>query len=168
MKITMGKQVRGFTMIELVVVIVIAAILAFFALPRFFQTRSYDERGFLEQSLAAIRYAQKIAIASGCDTRVRFSGGTPGSYNIQRWASCVPANHTSATTDITQPDGTSFTATAPTSVSVSALDFYFDRIGQPRQISAASPPLLITNAADLDVAIGTATIQVQPLTGYTE
>ncbi|MCG8324246.1 MAG: prepilin-type N-terminal cleavage/methylation domain-containing protein [Thiotrichales bacterium] len=159
-------RVAGFTIVEMVVVIVIAAILAFFALPRFFQTGAFDERGFLEQSLAAVRYAQKIAIASGCDIRVRFSAGTPGSYNIQRWASCVPANHTSASTDITQPDGTSFNATAPDSVSVSALDFYFDRIGQPREVSAASPPPLITNTADLDVAIGSSSIQVQPLTGY--
>ncbi|MDX1519115.1 MAG: prepilin-type N-terminal cleavage/methylation domain-containing protein [Gammaproteobacteria bacterium] len=162
------RYVEGFTLVEMVVVIVITAILSFFALPRFFQTSSFDERGFLEESLSAIRYAQKTAIASSCDIRVRFTAGTPGSYNIQRWATCVPANHTAATSDILQPDGTPFSATAPDSVSVTALDFYFDRIGQPREISAATPPLLITNAADLDVTIGSSTIQVQPLTGYVE
>ncbi len=159
---------KGFTMVELVIVIVIAAILALFALPRFFRTQPFEERGFLEQSLAAIRFAQKSAIATGCDTRVRFTAGTPGSYNIQRWASCVPADHTTASSDITQPDGSPFNATAPNSITVTALDFYFDRIGQPRQISAASPPPLITNPANLDVSIGPNTIQVQPLTGYTE
>ena len=162
------RSERGFTLVELVVVILLAGILAFFALPRFFGVNTYDERGFYEQSLAAIRFARKVAIASGCDTRVRFTAGTPGSYNIQRWGSCVPANHTAGSADIQQPDGTAFTATAPDSVPVSALDFYFDGIGRPRQISAASPPPLITNAADLDLVIGSRTIQVHPLTGYIE
>lgn len=161
-------MMRGFTLVELVVVIVITAILAFIALPRFFDQDVFEERGFYEQSLAAIKFAQKVAIASGCDTRVRFTAGTPGGYNIQRWASCVPADHTAATTNILQPDGRPMSATATDTVTVSALDFYFDRIGQPRQISAASPPPLITNAANLDVVIGSRTIQVHPRTGYVE
>jgi len=54
---------RGFTLIELISVMVIVGILAVFAAPRMFNANAFQSRGFSDQVQATLRYAQKIAIA---------------------------------------------------------------------------------------------------------
>lgn len=55
--------VRGFTLIELIMVIVILGVLAVFAAPRIFNTDDFRARGFHDETLSLLRYAQKMAIA---------------------------------------------------------------------------------------------------------
>jgi len=65
----MVKQ-RGFTIVELIMVIVILGIISAVAVPRFFDRKVFDERFYFEETLSAVRYAQKLAVASGCLVRV--------------------------------------------------------------------------------------------------
>jgi MSHA pilin protein MshC len=57
------KQSTGFTLIELVMVIVILSILSITVIPKFFDNSVFQARGFADQVLATLRYAQKTAIA---------------------------------------------------------------------------------------------------------
>jgi len=66
----MTKQ-SGFTLMELVLVMVIIGVLAAAAGPRFFSTDVYRERFYAEDMLAALRFAKRTAESSNCIVRFR-------------------------------------------------------------------------------------------------
>ncbi|MFH1398049.1 MAG: GspH/FimT family pseudopilin [Candidatus Omnitrophota bacterium] len=76
-----NKKVRGFTIIELTIVILIIGILAVLTLPRFGSFYEIKLHGAVKKVISDIRYAQQLAISSHSDYRVNFSGN---SYNV-RW-----------------------------------------------------------------------------------
>ncbi|MCZ8251090.1 MAG: type II secretion system protein [Hylemonella sp.] len=65
---------RGFTLIELVMVILILGILAVFVLPRADLTRGFDEVGFHDAARSTLEYARKSAIAERRHVRVTLAG----------------------------------------------------------------------------------------------
>lgn len=68
------RPAAGFTLTELVMVMVIAAILSAFAIARI-NTQSFDTEGFANQVSATLRYAQKIAISQRRNVAVAISAG---------------------------------------------------------------------------------------------
>jgi len=57
------SRTAGFTMVELIVVIILVGILSAIGVSRFFDRTPYDAAGFAEQARAMVRYAQKLAVA---------------------------------------------------------------------------------------------------------
>ncbi|MGA7593731.1 MAG: prepilin-type N-terminal cleavage/methylation domain-containing protein, partial [Gallionella sp.] len=67
---------QGFTLIELIMVMVIVGVMAVFAAPRFFDANIFKSRGFADQVQATLRYAQKEAIAQHRNVCVGITAST--------------------------------------------------------------------------------------------
>jgi MSHA pilin protein MshC len=78
---------RGFTLVELVVILVVLAIFAAVAVPVFFNLERYRERAAYDEVASALRYGQKLALASGCEVQVKITGA--GYALQQRQTSCT-------------------------------------------------------------------------------
>jgi MSHA pilin protein MshC len=159
-----GRQ-SAFSLVELVAVLIIIGILAAFALPRFADVDRFAERGFFEEALAATRYAQKLAVASGCSIRVEFSAAA-NTFDVSRWTGSPDCTiRAGSPVTVARPGSTTpFQASAPPEVNVgNNLTFFFDRVGRPRNDDVTGA--LITNPANLRVSIGPREIQVTPDTG---
>lgn len=65
---------RGFTLIELIMVVLILGILAVFVLPRTDLTQGFDEVGFHDAARSTLEYARKSAIAERRNVRVTLAG----------------------------------------------------------------------------------------------
>ncbi len=67
-------RTRGFTLVELIAVMVLVGILAVAALPRFFDQNVFEARGFLDETRALLRYGQKAAVAQRRTVCVALAG----------------------------------------------------------------------------------------------
>ena len=154
----------GFTLTELITVIVLIGIVSVFAASRFFSRAAFDERGFFELSIQAVRYAQKVAIASGCDVRVQFTGT---GYALHEWingGSCAADSGGSGLTPLTRPGGGNYADAAPGGVGVGSALIYYDSVGRPRDASGGGFGSLLGTATS--VAIGSRTLSIEPETGF--
>lgn len=70
---------RGFTVLELVLVMLVVGVLAVFAIPRVFTTESLTLPGTTARLAASIRYTQSLAMSRGQRYRINFAAG---SYQI--------------------------------------------------------------------------------------
>lgn len=146
---------NGFSVIELVIVIVLISIVSIFALPRLFNQSAFDEVGFHLDLLNALRYGQKNAIATGCDVQVTISVAGPSYVLNYRSGGTNTTCGTGAFTDpVPHPQGQGgFMGTTSADVVLSSnLNIIFDSAGTP--------------SSGGSLTVGSKTITVEPVTGY--
>jgi MSHA pilin protein MshC len=101
--IAQRRHARGFTLIELIMVIVILGVLAVFAAPRILNTGDFTARGFHDETLSLLRYAQKAAIAQRRTVCVNISKSAPA-YASLSIASTAGADITTCDTALAGPN----------------------------------------------------------------
>lgn len=146
------RKNSGFTLIEIVMVIIIAGLLATYALPRFFSKDRFENRGVYTEVLNAVRYAQQLAVAINCATRVEL---TDSSYEVtleNDGAACdTPAFGIPAPNPVTGQLGFNKTD-LPVTITRSTNTFNFTALGEAN--------------TDVSVTIGGYSFQVIMATGY--
>ena len=137
------KRERGFSLLELIVVMVIGAILAALAIPRFTDAETRAS-WYQEQIKAGIRYAQRQAVAQ---RRTVFVDVQAGQLRL-----CYDAGCTTALTQFAS--GAPYVLEAPANVALAPVGvFSFDALGQ---------------SAGYGMTVGGHAITVHSGTGYVE
>lgn len=105
----------------------IVGILAVAAMPRFFDQNAFKNRGFSDQTLSALRYAQKAAIAQRRDVCVSFTG-----TSLTLSTASAPDSSACDTPLASPAGGSPFTVTSTTNATYTTVPtaFYFDALGQ--------------------------------------
>jgi MSHA pilin protein MshC len=140
---------QGFTLIELVMVIVLLGILSATALPKFFDISGFQQQAFFDDTLSAVRYAQKLAVATGCKVQVSVSANAytlNSPVNRSQCASSSPVFSTAVRNPGT--GDASFTKSeSGIIITSSPAIFSFDALGR------ASADVVITVAGSKTIAV---------------
>jgi MSHA pilin protein MshC len=89
----MKSALRGFTLVELVIVLVIVGILGAVASARYFDSAVFDAAAYTDQTRSMLRYAQKIAVAQHRPVFVVFSNKRIAlCFNFNSDPACSVAN----------------------------------------------------------------------------
>jgi len=148
----------GFTLVELVLVIVLLSIISAVALPRFFGRNDFDQRVFFDGTLNAIRYAQKIAVATGCQTQVAI---VDNSFALLREDNCdgSTATFNNSLTVVDPSTGNTDYIGSQSGVTLTAAqaNMSFDSLGRISPISSST---------DNTITVGSRQITINAQTGF--
>lgn len=148
-------RMRGFTLVELVVVIVLMAILVGVATTRFFGQGDFEAPAFAQELASAARYAQKIAVISGCPVELVVSAT---GYALFQPATAVCTGSPAMTRPVKHPaSGEDFVATVPAGVTIGgAATVRFNGAGIPN-----SGATFTIDDQDVVVTAGSGYVDVQ-------
>jgi MSHA pilin protein MshC len=141
----------GFTVIELIACIVIMGILAAVTAPRFVNMQTFTQRGYADDIASSLRYARRIAVASGCKVRVTIDATGYSAWQQATHAACNGAG--AWTTPVFRPDGTRLDGATPSNVTIAS----------PIAIEFWSSGVAATGSAA--ITVGTHTVSIDGATG---
>ena len=173
---TRPREARGFTMVELIIVMVLIGILGAIAASRLFDRRGFDADAFADQTRALLRYAQKTAIARNTPVFVQLDDNRIALCYEAPEGNCAPAKRIAAPAAgvggeasathcqderwycIGLPEG------VQVSLSAALTEFSFDALGRPVASSGSFGGLAMTIASPGE----TRTVTVNQETGYVQ
>lgn len=149
-----SPRAGGFTLVELVAALTIAAILAAMAGPRLLSSSSqpFAEGGYADEIAAALRQARAVAVASDC--QVQFSIDASGYSAMQH----APSGTRCATggawsTPVLRGDGRNLAGWPPNAVNVAvARTLVFNTDGS---LTSGTPVAITIGAGSHTVSVGT-------------
>lgn len=147
-------QQRGFTLVELITVMVIVGIVSAIALPRMFDRGLFDSRGYYDQIISSLRYAQKTAISQRRTVCVTFP---TTSRMVFTTASTFGG---ACDTDLQNPTAgqTTYTVDAPGGVTLAgATAINFDALGRANFAGVSPLSISVSGFAASNVCIAAET-----------
>jgi MSHA pilin protein MshC len=148
------SRAGGYTLVELVVVMAVAGILAAYVAPRFWNQQSFSDRGYADELAAALRFTQKAAVISGCPAQLILQASSYSAAQQAASGNACNAADTSWSTPLIGADGSTIQDAAPANTSASPTGtFQFDTQGR------------LTVYAGTSITVGTHTITLTPGTG---
>jgi prepilin-type N-terminal cleavage/methylation domain-containing protein len=147
----------GFTLVELVVVMTIAGVLAASIGPKFFSQQTFSERGYADELGAALRLTQKAAVITNCPARLTLTAGTYAAAQQAASGNTCLASDVTWSTPVLGIDGSLLQGTAPASTTASPVGvFQFDTQGR------------LTSSPGTTVTVGARTITIDAATGFVQ
>ena len=144
---------HGFTLIELIVVMIVIGILAVIVAPRFANRSDFDARGYFDGTLSVLRYAQKAAVAQRRMVCVSF-GASAVTLTI---ASTFGG---ACNTPLTGPNGVApYSLAAPTGISFTATPANFSFL--PSGAASLGQNISVTGLSGHSITVVAATGYVQ-------
>lgn len=151
------RRLAGYTLIELISVLVVIGVMAAYAVPRLADPGGFQSRGFYDRAQGFIAYAQKLAIAQ------RRSPPTAPIYVVVGTTSIKLCNDAGCASPVLDAsNGGAQVLNAPTGVTLSpAVTFSFDGSGA----ASATTVIRVNSTAIGDSALNRL-ITVEAATGY--
>lgn len=150
-------QSKGYTLVELVVVMSVAATLAATVGPKLFTQSVFSERGYADELAAALRATQKAAVASGCPAELTLSDGSYVATQQAAAGNSCNTSDASWSTPVLGADGSAIADTAPSGTTASPNGiFKFDTQGR------------LTSSPGTTITVGSRSLTVTAATGYVQ
>lgn len=178
------RRSAGFTMVELITVIILIGILGAVGASRFFDNTVFENRAYADQAKTIIRYAQKLAISQNRFIFVRTNGN---SFAVCSAAACGAGNLVAAAGR--SNSGSRATRTycllnnsynpswmcegRPNTVTVAGTTgngIAFDALGRPYTVNSSNVTSALANSMAVTFTSGSniSRITIWPETGYVQ
>jgi len=148
MSINRFKYNQGFTLVELVTVMIILGIMSVVVGAKFFDNSTFKDTQYHQEILSAFRYAQKIAIASRCDIVITLGANN---YSISYSGN---SGGTSCSGFVQHPAGRGNYSDTGTSLITPTPVYTYNSQG------------IATSTGAYSFSVGGHNITIEPITGY--